>query len=84
VKQRIEEGLKNKSSFFQGTVDEVRYTHPADAVIDTVMLDISVKFCDANLSLINKMTTEHVARWGVIKPDESWLQICVIVRPVFR
>jgi hypothetical protein len=43
------------------------------------MFDIFIKLCDAILILIDKMMTEHAAPHGEFKPDESWLQICVIV-----
>jgi hypothetical protein len=29
-------------------------------------------------------STEHAARRGKVKPEESWLQICSIVRQIFR
>jgi hypothetical protein len=35
--------------------------YSAVAAIATMMLDISVKFCDASLVIIDKMTTEHAA-----------------------
>jgi hypothetical protein len=83
VKPIIEEGLKTQINFYQGTVEEVGYTHPA-AAIATTMLDISVKFCDTIFILIDKMKTKHAARRGEVKPEESWLQICSIVRHIFR
>jgi hypothetical protein len=48
------------------------------------MLDISVKFCDAILILIDKMTTDHAACREGVKSEESWLKICSIVRQIFR
>jgi hypothetical protein len=84
VKSLIEEGLKTQIMFYQGAINEVSYTHPAAAAITTIMLDICVKFCDAVLILIDKMTTEHAARQGEVKPEESWLQICYIVCQIFR
>jgi hypothetical protein len=84
VKPLIEEGLKTQINFYQGAIEEVSYTHPIAATITTTMLDISVKFCDAILILIDKMTTEHAACRGEVKPQESWLQICSIVRQIFR
>jgi hypothetical protein len=71
VKPRIEEGLKSQINFYQGSIEEVSYTHPAAAAISTTMLDISVKFCDAILILIDKMMTEHATRRGEVEPDES-------------
>jgi hypothetical protein len=84
VKPRIEEGLKAQINLYQGAIEEVSYTHPAAAIIATTMLDISAKLCDAILILIDKMTTEHAARHGEVKPEESWLQVSAIVRQVFR
>jgi hypothetical protein len=61
VKPIIKEGLKTQIKFYQGAIDEVSYTHPA-AAIATTMLDISVKFCDAILILIDKSMLHIVAR----------------------
>jgi hypothetical protein len=80
----IYDGLKTQIKFDQGAIEEVIYMHPAAASIATVMIHISVKFCDTILILIDKMTTKHAARRGEVKPDESWLQIRVIVWQVFR
>jgi hypothetical protein len=84
VKPLLEEGLQIQINFYQGVIDEVRYTHPAAVAIATTMLDISVNFGDIILILIDKMTTDHAERRGEVKLEESWLQICSIVRQLFR
>jgi hypothetical protein len=83
-KPLIEEGFKTQINFYQGAIEEVSYNYPAAATIATIMLNISVKFCDAILILIDKTTTEHAARRGEVKPEESGLQICSMVRQIFR
>jgi hypothetical protein len=84
VNPLVEEGMKTQINFYQGAIEEVSYTHPAADTIGTTMLDISVKFCDAILIIIYKMTNEHAACLGKVKPEESWLQICSIVRQILR
>jgi hypothetical protein len=56
VKPLIKEGLKTQINFYQGATKEVSYTYPAAAAM--IMLNISVKFCDAIRILIDKMTIE--------------------------